>query len=87
MTGSGEQHVTADQHAHMHVLWAKAGITDRAQRLALTSAAVGREIDTSADLTRREASRLIDYMLYLDAAGALEDRAREYLADRAKAGA
>lgn len=73
------------QHRHMHALWRTAGVTDRDQRLALTAAAIGREVTTSADLTATEADQLIDYMRILDQHGVLAQRAGEYLAaQRAK---
>lgn len=79
--------VTGEQHRHMHALWRAAGVTDRGDRLALTTAAVGREIGTSAELTHDEAARLLDYMRSLDAVGLLAERVEEFLAERVKAGA
>lgn len=79
MTASDPAGPTPPQHAHMHALWAAAKVTDRAARLALTTAATGREITTSSDLTRAEAARLIDYMVSLDRAGVLAERAAEHL--------
>lgn len=77
-----QERATQAQHAHMHVYWTKAGVTDRAQRLALTAAGVGREVATSADLTRDEADRLIRYMQLLNRHGVLALRAGEFLKQR-----
>jgi len=63
----------------MHVLWRLAGVTDRAQRLALTARAVGRPLVTSSDLTEREADVLITYMQELDDRAALRDTAQAWL--------
>jgi hypothetical protein len=38
------------------------GITDRTERLEFTSEIVGRVLTTSTELTRGDASRLIDHM-------------------------
>ncbi len=52
----------ADQQAHrrMHALWGKAGITDRAERLAFTSEILGRDIASSTELTAADAVQVID---------------------------
>lgn len=71
---------TVAQHRRMHVLWRLAGVTDRAERLALTAKAVGRPLVTSSDLTEREAEVLITYMRGLDDRGALWSTARSWLA-------
>lgn len=51
--------VTDGQHKQMHALWKQAEITDRDARIAYTSEAVGREIASSADLTKAEAAAVI----------------------------
>lgn len=71
---------TTAQHRRMHVLWRLAGITDRADRLALTARAAGRLLATSNDLSEREAAVLIAYMQGLDDRGALFETARGWLA-------
>lgn len=71
---------TPAQHRWMHVLWRLAGVTDRAERLALTSRAVGRGLVSSRDLTEREADVLITYMQGLDDRGALWSSAQGWLA-------
>jgi hypothetical protein len=71
---------TPAQHRRMHALWRKAGVTDRAARLALTSAAIGRSVTTSNGLTEDEAEQLITYMSQLQSEGRLADAAAGYLA-------
>lgn len=71
---------TPAQHRHMHALWRESGVTDRADRLALTSAIVWRDIASSSDLEPWEAESVLRYLRRLHAAGLLETRAREWLA-------
>jgi hypothetical protein len=52
--------MTEQQSKKMHASFNELGITDREQRLAWTIDAIGREISTSSDLTKRDAMRLID---------------------------
>lgn len=47
MTGRAGSGPTSEQHRHMHALWKVAGVTDRDDRLALTSSIVGRPLTTS----------------------------------------
>ncbi|OBI53597.1 hypothetical protein [Mycobacterium sp. E787] len=54
---------TPAQHRLMFALWRQAGVTDRAARMALTSAIVGRDITTSAALTKADASAVIDALV------------------------
>lgn len=70
---------TQAQHRRMHALWRTAGVTTRADRLALTTAVTGRAITTSAQLTPAEADRLITYMTELDQAGSLRDTVARWL--------
>jgi hypothetical protein len=70
---------TPAQHRQMHALWREAGVTDRAARLALTGAAVGRQVGSSDDLTEDEAARLIEYMRQLQRDGVLVDRTAGFL--------
>ena len=53
---------TRAQNNNMHRMFADLGITDRAERLEFTSAIVGRVLTTSKELTREDASKLIDHM-------------------------
>lgn len=53
------QPVTGKQHAHMHALWAAGGISDRDERLAITSVLVGRTVGSSSELTAAEADTVI----------------------------
>jgi hypothetical protein len=57
------------QHAHMHVLWGKAGVTDREERLAVTSHLLGREIGSSKQLTSADADLVIERLRAFEAAG------------------
>lgn len=53
---------TEGQNRLMHRMFGDLGITDRAERLEFTSAIVGRVLTSSTELTRGDASRLIDHM-------------------------
>jgi hypothetical protein len=55
--------VTQHQHRHMHALWRElgyAGDDNRPQRLQVMGRIVGRDLDTSKDLTEQEADLVID---------------------------
>lgn len=54
--------VTQPQLQKMHVLFGQVEWTDKADRLRAASSVAGRELDSSKDLTRDEASRLIDVL-------------------------
>jgi len=56
-TGEG---ITPAQSKMLHASFGEVGITDREQRLAYCRNLIGREIDSSSDLTKAEASRVID---------------------------
>jgi len=71
---------TARQHRAMHALWRQAGVTDRADRLALAAAAVGRPLATSNDLTTAETEALLGYMRRLHRAGRLAATVAAFLA-------
>lgn len=47
------------QHRRMHALWRDAGIADRDERLAYTAEWIGREVESSKELTAGDADRLI----------------------------
>jgi hypothetical protein len=64
----------------MHMLWRRAQVVDRADRLALTGAIVGRQLGSSNELTSIEALDVTDYLERLDRAGELADRAAAWLA-------
>jgi hypothetical protein len=53
---------SAAQRRLMHALFHEAGISQRADRLAVTSAIAGHAVETSNDLDRVEISRVIDYL-------------------------
>lgn len=65
---AGERHVVkADQRQHrrMRALWGEIGMggqDNREKRLARTSEIVGRNVDSSADLTAEEADKVIDLL-------------------------
>jgi hypothetical protein len=66
-----EQHaITRPQQAKLHALFNANDLKDRNERLAFTSGLVGRDLASSSELTRDEASRLIDHLEHL-AAGEL----------------
>lgn len=52
--------VTRPQLTKLHTIFSKGGIENRDTRLAACSLIVGRELDSSADLTKNEAIRLIE---------------------------
>lgn len=56
----GDRAATAAQLKKMGAVFGALTVTDRAERLALTSRIVGRGITTASDLTRDEAKTLID---------------------------
>lgn len=55
-----DEPVSKDQQKKMHATFNELGIKDRAERLHISTAIVGRELASSNDLTMREASTLID---------------------------
>jgi hypothetical protein len=57
------------QHKHMHVLWKKAGVEDREERLAVTSHLIGHDVESSSQLTYAEAEAVIQRLRAFDAAG------------------
>ena len=54
--------VTDAQLRNIGRLLGALGVTDRAERLAYTSAAVNRDVSSSKELTKQEASKLIDLL-------------------------
>lgn len=73
---------TPGQHRRMHLYWARAEVTDRDDRLALTSAIVARPLATSNELTADEANEVIGYLAHLHDAGQLAAKARRWLTAR-----
>lgn len=74
--------VTQAQHRHMHALWHAADLTDRDDRLRVTSHLVGRPVTSSAQLTQDEAEEVIRRLRGADTAtGALYTQVSRWLAD------
>lgn len=71
---------TEPQRKKMHALFRDAKITAREDRIALTSAIIGRTIDSSSDLTKREAGVLIDRLDGWAADGTLPEKAAQTIA-------
>lgn len=59
-TGGSPAMVTDSQIRKLGVSFREAGLTERANALAYTSGVIGREVSTRNELTRDEASRVID---------------------------
>lgn len=59
--------LTDPQRTRLHATFRDLGIPDRTQRLRVASSIVGRTLDTSNDLTKREAGELIDTLATLAA--------------------
>lgn len=70
---------TAAMNRKMHALFREAGVTDRDDRLAVTSAILGRRINTSDDIVKSDSSRLIDKLEEWAAADETEDMVRGIL--------
>jgi hypothetical protein len=81
-----DEPVSKVHNAHMHVMWGKSGVT-REERLAITSHLLGREVETSKDLTDADAVVLIERLRAFDAVGgdALREAADRWLAEWAEA--
>lgn len=58
----GEERITPAQNKMLHTLMTKEGLTDRAQAMAWLSENLKRDISTSNDLSKTEASSLIDQL-------------------------
>lgn len=78
-----DQPAEQKQHRHMHLLWKKAGVTEREERLAVTSHLVGRDVESSSQLTYAEAELVIERLRAFDAAGgdALKERVDRWLGE------
>lgn len=74
-----DEPASAAQNRKMHALFREAQISDRADRLAVTSAILGFQLDTSAHLTLPEANRLIDTMERWKQEGVTDERVRDVL--------
>ncbi|MGV0627180.1 recombination directionality factor [Mycolicibacter minnesotensis] len=67
------------QNRKMHALFREAEIAERADRLAVTSAILGFQLDTSAHLTLSEANKLIDTMERWKQDGVTDTKVRDIL--------
>ena len=74
-----EPGITKPQSDKLHALFGNAGIKNRDTKLQAASLIVGRELGSSADLTKREASRLIDQLEQFEAAGNLAETIAELI--------
>ncbi|MDQ2628391.1 MAG: hypothetical protein M3Y90_15535, partial [Actinomycetota bacterium] len=70
---------SAAQNRKMHALFREAQITERADRLAVTSAILGFQLDTSAHLTLSEANTLIDTLERWKQDGVTDTKVRDVL--------
>lgn len=59
-TANGSGEATKPQLQKLHALFSQAGWTDRNDRLRAAAAIVGRELGSATELTRKEASTVID---------------------------
>ena len=59
-----DEPLNKDQQKAMHASFNKLDIKDRAERLHITQAIIGRDIASSNDLTKREASTLLDALAH-----------------------
>lgn len=60
--GPNDREISPQQMRMMHALFNQFGITDRGDRLSITSHIIGRDIDTSNQLTVGDATQLIDIL-------------------------
>lgn len=67
------------QNRKMHALFREAQISDRADRLAVTSHILGFQLDTSAQMTLSEANKLIDTMERWAQEGVTDTKVRDVL--------
>jgi hypothetical protein len=70
---------TAAMNRKMHALFRDANVTDRDDRLTVTSSILGFELTTSASLTHSEGMKLIDTLEKWSQSGELDDQIREIL--------
>jgi len=74
-----EPGITKPQSDELHALFGNAGVKDRETKLQAASLIVGRELGSSADLTKREASHLIDQLEQFEATGNLAETIAELI--------
>lgn len=77
--GVADEPASSAQNRKMHALFREAEISDRADRLAVTSHILGFQLDTSAHLTLSEANRLIDTMEHWKQEGVTDTKVRDVL--------
>jgi ERF superfamily len=63
--GETGEAITQDQSRKLHAQFNDVGITERGDRLAFASKQIGRDIESSSDLTRKEASSVIEALVEL----------------------
>ncbi|MGH3382362.1 MAG: hypothetical protein ACRDP6_47300 [Actinoallomurus sp.] len=66
-TGDTSDKATDAQMKKMHATFNDLGVTDRDQRLAVSSTAIGRHLESANELTRDEATTLIDRLVDITA--------------------
>ena len=71
--------LTQAQSSNLHRLFGVAGIKNRDTKLTAASLIVGRELGSSADLTKREASQLIDQLEQFAADGDIAETIAELI--------
>lgn len=67
------QKLSTEQRGKIMALFTKLGIANREERLEYTSFVVGRKIDTTSDLTKAEAHKLIEHLIEIPDAVAAAD--------------
>lgn len=78
--GDDEQPVTQAQLTKLGALFTDAGVTDRDQRLKVSSQIVARELDSSKAMSKHEASTLIDTLEQLGQTGNLAETVADLVA-------
>lgn len=74
--------VDQKQQRHMHALWKKAGVTEREERLAVTSHLIGHDVASSKELTYADAETVIAQLAaFGDDTAALKSQIVRWLGD------
>jgi hypothetical protein len=80
-----DEPATTPQNRKMHALFRELNLTERADRLTVTSHILGYDLTTSAGLTRNEAQRLMDELEGWQIAGEADERINDILNEAALA--